>query len=134
MAAVVTDASALIVLAKADLLDALPQQFGTTYVPDAVIGEILADPSDDPMRQMLNTLPWLERVTVAPPLTPLAYWLLGRGETEVIEYARLHRDTTALLDDRAARKVAAALHVPSVGARPAIVPSVAVVVRTDAAP
>ena len=64
MAAVVTDASALIVLAKADLLDALPQQFGTTYVPDAVIGEILADPSDDPMRQMLNTLPWLERVTV----------------------------------------------------------------------
>jgi predicted nucleic acid-binding protein len=47
---------------------------------------------------------WLD-----PPVSPLAVWRLGRGESEVIEYARLNPGTVALLDDRAARKVAVAV-------------------------
>lgn len=115
MAEIVSNASPLIVMAKAGLLDALPKQFDKTYVPEAVVGEILAGPIDDPMRQVVSTLPWLERVAVDPPLSPLAYWILGRGETEVIEYARSHPGTTALLDDRAARRAATALHIPVYG-------------------
>lgn len=115
MGSVVSNASPLIVLAKADLLDVLSRQFEQVCVPHAVVAEILAGPSGDPMRESVNTLPWLERVAVEPPLTPIAFWPLGRGETEVIEYARLHPHTIALLDDRAARRVAAALGVPVYG-------------------
>jgi len=115
MAAIVTNASPLIVLARADMLHALSDQFPKVRVPQAVVAEILAGPPGDPMREMINTLPWLEQVAVDPPLSPLAYWRLGRGETEVIEYARLHPGTIALLDDRAARKAAEVLSVPVYG-------------------
>ena len=42
-------------------------------------------------------------------MSPLATWQIGRGEAEVIEYARLHHELAALLDDRAARRAAEAL-------------------------
>lgn len=50
-----------------------------------------------------------------PPLSPLAVWRVGRGESEVIEYARLNPGIAALLDDRAARNIAAALGMPVYG-------------------
>lgn len=50
-----------------------------------------------------------------PAVTPLAYWRMGRGETEVLEYARLHPGTVALLDDLSARKAAAELGIPLIG-------------------
>jgi predicted nucleic acid-binding protein len=40
---------------------------------------------------------------------------LGRGESEVIEYARLHPGTIALIDDRSARKVAEAIGIKVYG-------------------
>jgi predicted nucleic acid-binding protein len=43
------------------------------------------------------------------PLSPLSALQLGHGETEVIEYARLHPGLAVLLDDRAARRVALGL-------------------------
>jgi predicted nucleic acid-binding protein len=107
MPAVVCNASPLIVLAKAGLLDVLPRLFDLVLMPAAVEAEIMRGPADDPMHRHLATATWLRRVRLDPPLSPLAAWQLGPGEAEVIEYARLHPDHGAILDDRAARRAAA---------------------------
>lgn len=111
----ICNASPLITLAKAGLLNALTDQFQRVLCPQAVVNEILAGPAEDPMRKMLRELSWLERVRLDPPLSPLAIWRLGLGESEVIEYARLNPGAVAILDDRAARKVAAAIGIPIYG-------------------
>jgi predicted nucleic acid-binding protein len=111
----VCDASPLIVLAKADLLRILPGLAERVETPRAVAEEILAGPADDPMRNLLLQLDWLRVVDLPTPITPLAVWSLGSGESEVLEWARLQGDCTAVLDDRAARRAAEALGVPVTG-------------------
>lgn len=115
MRTVISNASPLITLAKADLLELLPGQFSEVIVPQAVVDEILRGPDDDSMRRVVNKLPWLKHISLEPALTPLAYWQLGRGESEVIEYARRTSGTLALLDHKDARSVAVALHIPVMG-------------------
>lgn len=107
----VSNASPLIVLAKADLLWILPRLFSSVFLPQAVRAEIETGEVNDPMRNALGSCPWLAEVELVPPLSPLSQWQLGRGESEVIEYARLHANLVALLDDRAARRAAEALGV-----------------------
>jgi len=109
MAEIVCNASPLIVLAKSDLLRLLPKLFDAVYVPQAVVTEIEQGPQGDPMRQLLPETPWLRIVQVEPPLSPLAAWQLGPGESEVIEYARLHPGLAVVLDDRAGRRAAQGL-------------------------
>jgi hypothetical protein len=111
MSSVVSNASPLIVLAKADLLWILPRLFSSVFLPEAVRAEIEGGDAEDPMKSLLASCSWLVGVELAPPLSPLSQWQLGRGESEVIEYARLHADVLALLDDRAARRAAEALGV-----------------------
>lgn len=72
MRTVVSNASPLITLGRADLLEILPKQFSTILVPMAVAEEILKGPENDPMRKLLNELPWLKQMVLEPPLTPLA--------------------------------------------------------------
>lgn len=115
MAAAICNASPLIVLAKAGYLDVLNQLFDRVLVPVAVKQEVLAGPTEDPARVAVESGSGIEVVTLEPAVTPLAYWRLGRGETEVIEYARLHPGTVALLDDLSARRAAEALGVPVLG-------------------
>jgi predicted nucleic acid-binding protein len=109
MRPVVSDASPLIVLAKANLLAPLPQLFSEVFLPQAVQDEILTGPPDDPMKKLLPSCSWLVPVKLSPPLSPLSVWQLGRGEAEVIEYARLHGNLPVLLDDRAGRRAAESL-------------------------
>ena len=109
MSAAVSNASPLIVLAKANLLRLLPLVFSEVLLPQAVREEILRGPPDDPMRRALPHCGWLRSAVLDLPLSPLAAWQLGRGEAEVIEYARLHPEVAALLDDRAGRRAAASL-------------------------
>lgn len=112
---IVCDASPLIVLTKSDLLELLPNQFSEVVVPQAVVEEILAGPFDDPMRGLISKIEWLKHVRIDPPLSPLGSWQLGRGESEVIEYARLQRRCAALMDDRAARRAAFAIGIKAYG-------------------
>lgn len=79
MKQLVCNASPLITLAQAGLLNALPDQFHRILCPQAVINEILADPPEDVMRGKLPGLSWLEIVQLGPPLSPLAVWRLGHG-------------------------------------------------------
>lgn len=112
---IICDASPLIVLAKADLLELLPNQFSEIVVPQAVVEEILAGPFDDPMRRLISKIEWLKHVRIDPPLSPIGSWQLGRGESEVIEYARLQRHCAVLMDDRAARQAAFSIGIKAYG-------------------
>jgi predicted nucleic acid-binding protein len=118
MSAVVCNASPLIVLAKAGLLEVLLRLFDPVCLPAAVEAEIARGPADDPMRALMPGPPWLRRVRCDPPLSPLATWQLGAGEAEVIEYARLHRDHAVVLDDRVARRAAFGLGLTVYGLIP----------------
>lgn len=75
------------------------------------MSEVEQGPDDDPMRRSLGHTPWLCAVRLDPPLSPLATWQLGPGESEVIEYARTHSGLAVLLDDRAARRAALGLNL-----------------------
>ena len=111
----VVNASPLIVLARAGYLDLLPMIFSSVVVPRGVVAEINAGPAEDPLSAVLAGAKWLSVVEMEPILSPLATSRLGRGETEVLEFARSHAGTVAILDDKAARRAAAMLGVPLVG-------------------
>jgi predicted nucleic acid-binding protein len=129
----VCNASPLITLAKADLLEILPKLFSRIVVPQAVVKELRAGPESDPIRQRIDTLTWLEQVVLDPPITSLTGVQLGKGESEVIEWAVAHNETIAILDDRVARRAARGVGVRTCGtlgllssvARKGIIPSFA---------
>ena len=112
MKAAVVNASPLIVLARAGCLDLLPKLFSSVVVPRGVIEEITAGPAEE--RSIIGT-PWLSVVDITPTISPLATSRLGRGETELLEFARLHTGTVSILDDRAARRAALMLGLPLTG-------------------
>jgi len=111
----VLNASPLIVLARAGYLDLVPKLVSSVVIPRAVATEVTAGPAEDPAVRFLAKPSWLTVIDLTPPLSPLAIWRLGQGESEVLEYARRNPGTTAILDDKAARRAALALHVPLTG-------------------
>jgi predicted nucleic acid-binding protein len=115
VSSIVSNASPLIVLAKAGLLDLLPKLFSEVVIPEAVRDEVRAGPVDDPARISLPGCGWMRIAVLEPPLSPLAAIQLGRGEAEVIECARRQTDGAVLLDDRAGRRVAKALRLRVLG-------------------
>lgn len=112
---VVCNASPLITLAKAGLMDVLPGLFERVVVPRSVVSEIMAGAPEDPCRKVLGHTPWLEQGVLAPEVSRLSTVQLGKGEAEVIEWALREPEFLALLDDRAARRVAEALGVRCAG-------------------
>jgi predicted nucleic acid-binding protein len=111
----VLNASPLIVLARAGYLDLVPKLVSSVVVPRAVVTEVTAGPAEDPAVRFLARSSWLTVIDLTPTLSPLAIWRLGQGESEVLEYARRNPGTTAVLDDRAARRAALALQIPLIG-------------------
>jgi predicted nucleic acid-binding protein len=100
----VLNASPLIVLAHVGqqrLLLELPEQ---VVVPRAVVEEILAGPTDDPARHLIEE-GYFKTVEV-PPSPEVIAWDLGAGETAVLSFALRTPGWTVILDDAAARKCA----------------------------
>src|SRR5262249_1683302 len=79
--------------------------------PDAVIQELSARGSVDPVFEGVQRLTWL-KILPAPP-TPLQVqiWNLGAGESSVLSVALTDPNCEAILDDRDARRCAQALRV-----------------------
>ena len=115
MNSAVLNASPFIVLARAGYLDLVPRLVSSVVIPRAVVTEVLAGPASDAAAQFLRKPSWLTVVDLTPPLSPLAGWRLGLGESEVLEHARRQIGTTAILDDRAARRAAHALGISVTG-------------------
>jgi len=112
---VIVDTSPLQYLYQLGLLHLLPEILGDAVIPPAVAAELaegrrigLAVP--DPAQ-----LPWLAVQNVSgAAVLPLA-WDLGSGEREALALALEHAGAVVVLDDRLARRAAAALGIPLVG-------------------
>jgi predicted nucleic acid-binding protein len=107
----VVNASPLIALGHAGMLDLLEQLPSELIVPVAVAEEILAGPEDPAHRAMASG--WGPRRSTTVPAS-VAEWSLGKGESAVLSLA-LDVGATAVLDDRNARRCARTLGVPVIG-------------------
>ncbi len=117
----VVNASPIILLGKAEIVHLLPLLADELVVPAGVVAEVQQGRMADAGRA------WLAGegrsfVRPAPPPHPaLAGWSGGAGEAEVISWALAHAGFVAVLDDRAARRLAARQLVPVVGSLRVIV-------------
>jgi predicted nucleic acid-binding protein len=106
------DASPLIFLARAGLLDLLQLAGPEIVVPAQVADEIRHRGPDDSAAQALTTIPWLPIVD-APTVPPIIQaWDLGLGESAVLAWCAARPGTNAIVDDLAARRCADALGIP----------------------
>lgn len=111
----VINASPLIVLSKAGLMDVVLKLASDLVIPEPVAHEVAQakDPTD-PAKTWLGNQAHLLRPS--PPATPfLSAWDLGAGETSVIAIAQSLSGSIAVLDDLAARRCAQALGLQVIG-------------------
>ena len=106
------NASPLIFLAGADLLELLLLAGTEIIVPSTVAAEIRRRGPADATVQALERTRWL-LITDAPPISPIIQaWSLGDGESSVLAWAQANPGTEAIIDDLAGRRCAAALGIP----------------------
>jgi predicted nucleic acid-binding protein len=107
----VVNASPLISLDRSGSLDLLPRLGRELVIPAGVLAEIARGPSPIAPVQV-----GAHRAVSVPIIHPVvAAWDLGTGESEVLSWAASNVGSTAVLDDRAARRCAATLNVPTRG-------------------
>jgi predicted nucleic acid-binding protein len=104
---VISNASPLIALAQVGRLDLLQSLFGRLMVPPAVVRETSSS----------VVLPaWIDERRLTHPLDPrVLRSRLGDGEREAISLALELPDSTLLLDDLSARRLAQSIGVPATG-------------------
>jgi predicted nucleic acid-binding protein len=108
----VVNASPLIFLSRAGLLDLLQLVSSEIIVPEIVASEIEIRGKSDPTAQAIANTAWLV-VTQTPPVpTQIQSWGLGPGESSVLAWAHDHPGSEAIIDDLAARRCAAAFNIP----------------------
>jgi len=112
----VFNASPLILLGKIEQLSLIEILSPDFRIPQPVVAEIGAGPSDD------RTIKWLTQASITghivdtPPTPPfLAQWDLGAGETAVLSLALIDHGSAVVLDDLAARKFALTFDLPLLG-------------------
>lgn len=106
------NASPLIYLSKANLLELLQLLAPRILVPQAVATEIQRRGQGDVTARAINQTAWL-KVVATPIIPPLIQaWDLGEGESSVLAWAYNHSGTEAIVDDLAARRCAATLEIP----------------------
>ncbi len=108
----VVNASPLIFLSRAGLLDLLQILSPEVIVPEIVAAEIQIRGKIDPTAQALASNPWL-LVTPTPAVpAQIQAWGLGPGESSVLAWAHAQPGTEAIIDDLAGRRCAAAFNIP----------------------
>jgi predicted nucleic acid-binding protein len=113
--AAVVDASPLIYLAHANLIDLLRVAGPLILVPTTVSQEIRRRGENDPTVQALENTPWLREVEPGPDSPRVVPWALGPGETSVLSWTLAHPGSLAVLDDLAGRRCAEVLEIPLIG-------------------
>jgi predicted nucleic acid-binding protein len=110
----VVNASPLILLSRIGRLELIERLAARILVPNAVIEEVRAGQQRD--RTAAAALGWAATRCV-PDITgalSIEHWDLGMGESQVIAHCA-GSSRWAVLDDRAARRCAAAHNVPVIG-------------------
>lgn len=110
---VVADAGPLIGLSRVGGLRLLPVLFADILVTETVLNECLARPDRPEAAEIEGALDagWMSRHAEA---ANAADWGLGLGETSALALA-IELTAGALVDDRAARRVATRLRIPVIG-------------------
>lgn len=109
------DASPLIFLSKAGLIDLLQILSGEIIVSLAVAREIQAYGDEDITAKTLALTDWLIVENVDNVPTIIINLDLGPGESEVLAWGYNYPGTEVILDDLAARRRAASLNIPTRG-------------------
>jgi len=112
---VIINSSPLIVLFKSQQAELLPQLFTEILVPVAVWDEVRIAGSDDAASRQLPKVSWVQQVELVNIAPEVAAWDLGKGESEVLSQSLTVSDCAAIIDDRAARRCAQALGIPTIG-------------------
>ena len=111
----VVNASPLIFLAKAGMVDLLRHAASNVVVPMPVAEEILRRGGRDVTVQALNTTKWLSVVPAPNIPAVIQAWDLGLGESSVLAYASANPGSIAIIDDGVGRKCAEMLQLPLLG-------------------
>lgn len=108
------NASPLILFSRIGRLDLIERLTSAILIPNAVIEEVRAGQAKDPSATV--GLQWASqyRVHDAPVIPSIEHWDLGAGESQVIAHS-VGTARWAVLDDRAARRCAAAHGVAVIG-------------------
>jgi predicted nucleic acid-binding protein len=108
----VINTSPLIFLSKAGLIDLLKVVNQKIIVPTVVKDEIFAYGKEDITAQILAEKDWLIVKETPPVPTIIQNWDLGKGESEVLAWGYIHKNTEVIIDDLAGRRCALALSIP----------------------
>lgn len=108
----VVNASPLIFLSRAGLLDFLQLISSEIIVPQIVAAEIEVRGESDPTAQAIANTPWLVVAQTPSVPTQIQAWGLGPGESSVLAWAHAHSGSEAIIDDLAARRCASAFNIP----------------------
>ncbi len=111
----IVNASPLIFLTQAGLLDVLREAMLGVIVPDVVIAEIGARGPSDPAVQAVRQCPWIQVLSAPPIAGEFQSWNLDPGESAVIALALSRPGSSVVLDDLAARRCARSLAIPLEG-------------------
>jgi predicted nucleic acid-binding protein len=110
----VVNASPLILFSRIARLDLIERLAPAILIPNAVIEEVRAGQQKDPTATAALAWAAKYRVEDVAVITSIEHWDLGLGEPQVIEHS-IGASRWAVLDDRAARRAAAAHNVPVIG-------------------
>ena len=114
-AAIIADSSPLISLAIVEQLELLPQLYQQVLASPAVWDEVTVQGAGLPGAQVFRQLTWLTIQAPEPKMLEPLSILIDRGEAEAIALAQSIPDSTVLLDDAQARRVAERLGVRRIG-------------------
>ncbi|WP_295392915.1 DUF3368 domain-containing protein [uncultured Thiodictyon sp.] len=112
---VVADSGPLIALSIIGQLDLLRRLYGQVLAPPAVWEEVTVRGLGLPGAHEVSQLPWLEIKAPETPLWQALAILVDRGEAEAIALAQTIPDSTVLLDDARARRVAERFGIRRIG-------------------
>lgn len=112
----VVNATPLIALARVNHLGVLNQLFDEVLVPLTVYQEITAQGASRPGAALIAQTDWIHvQVPVASPVVEPLLLGLDAGEMDVLLLAREMQPVWVVIDERLARRVALAMHIPLTG-------------------
>jgi len=108
---VVSNSSPLITLARTGQLDLLRQLFGQVHIAEEVRQEVVVRGAERPAAEAVRNAEWIESHPTAPAAEMLrlrSLHPLGAGELATVLLARSLQADLAIIDERAARRLAQA--------------------------
>ncbi len=112
---IIADSGPLIALSIIGKLELLRQLYQQVWIPPAVWDEVVCKGKGLPGAEAVKYLPWLEIHAPDDSILQVLSILVDRGEAEAIALAQAIPNSTVLLDDAKARRVAEHFGISRIG-------------------